>query len=321
MYVAPPVILVIVSFTSFLLDDNVEARIIIITGVLTQLIMQWAAIYNKLPPVSVLTQLDVWMLTNLAFVGIVLIVNAVICHFVIKEKEEKEEMKERKTKKEKIKTKTKVHKSSDNALEGSKSEIQASSQQVGQTDERTRLLDSKQPTYHSTENSTDQAIGKKPNCVETPCQLLSEKKGLEEDFHEFLEDNEEITTSTKWEDAKNILKEDPRFERARIIDMASTWYQTYLDKKKKENFQCLLKEKLKTFTMKWFSKWERVKWKIDHDPRYAVVDVAKRKQWFNEYQRSQILTYINAICFVGIAVLYFSFVGIFWKMWAKNNKE
>ncbi|XP_053387412.1 uncharacterized protein LOC123543191 [Mercenaria mercenaria] len=88
MYIAPPIIIVVVSMTSFLLGENTGSRITVPTGALTQLVMQWAAIYSKLPSVPVLTYFDKWMLMNLISVGTVLFVNACICHLVYSKGEE-----------------------------------------------------------------------------------------------------------------------------------------------------------------------------------------------------------------------------------------
>ncbi|XP_053388084.1 glutamate-gated chloride channel-like [Mercenaria mercenaria] len=296
MYIAPPVVLVIISLTSFLLADSISSRIIVSTGASTQLIMQWAGIYNKLPPVSDLTYIDGWMLGNLVFIGYNIIINAAIYHFVIlKEKEEKEEMKEQKTKKENIKMESKIDKRNDNVLEDNHLEMQASGhttqrnqstsrqqsegQIVKNIDETSPLVINEQSTYDTIEkegikenntsvddmdgrsrhnlgynhgegqehemtsssdnqgnesqNSTNQVIDKIRNIWKRLKDLiffLHDYFKKKKDFREFLEDYEEITTSTKWEDAKEILKEDPRFERARKSNMASTWYKTYIDK-------------------------------------------------------------------------------------------
>ncbi|XP_053373545.1 uncharacterized protein LOC128546611 [Mercenaria mercenaria] len=90
MYVAPTIVLVGVSMSSFFFGDQLSSRIAVVTGSLTQIILQWAGVYGKLPPVSSLSLLDIWMLSNLVFVGAVLFVNAIIYHAVIKSNKAKQ---------------------------------------------------------------------------------------------------------------------------------------------------------------------------------------------------------------------------------------
>ncbi|XP_053389897.1 glutamate-gated chloride channel-like [Mercenaria mercenaria] len=91
MYVAPTIVFVGVSMSSFFFGDQLTSRIAVVTGSLTQIILQWAGLHGKLPLVSSLSRLDHWMLCNLVFVVVVLIANAVIYHTVIKTNKEEQE--------------------------------------------------------------------------------------------------------------------------------------------------------------------------------------------------------------------------------------
>jgi hypothetical protein len=80
MVVVPPVFVVIIALTSFLLGENVSPRITIPTGALTQLFVNWAGVHNRLSFDSTMDLFDAWMIGNISFVGFILFVNAMICH-------------------------------------------------------------------------------------------------------------------------------------------------------------------------------------------------------------------------------------------------
>ncbi|XP_053388087.1 uncharacterized protein LOC128551302 [Mercenaria mercenaria] len=152
-----------------------------------------------------------------------------------------------------------------------------------------------------------------------------ELDALKEDFFELLDSNEDITTSTEWKAAEEVVKEDPRYKRVSKTDdeMAKLWYKEYIDEKQKKDFLSLLEEKARKI-----KEWERAKWKIDHDPRYVVVEYTKREKWFQEYRWrkcifnrikwSSNVRSVNFVCFMTLAVLYCLFVTCFYCVWSSD---
>lgn len=101
MVVVPPVFVVIIALTSFLLGENVSPRITIPTGALTQLFVNWAGVHNRLSFDSTMDLFDAWMIGNISFVGFILFVNAMICHCKYKKKPPDDKVMQSKEKSEK----------------------------------------------------------------------------------------------------------------------------------------------------------------------------------------------------------------------------
>ncbi|XP_060593529.1 glycine receptor subunit alpha-1-like, partial [Ruditapes philippinarum] len=85
MITVPSSILIVTALTSFLLGDNITPRIGVPTGTLISLFVQWSGTYSRLSLDSTTFYLDIWMCVHLAFLGLILFVNACICHFKYRE--------------------------------------------------------------------------------------------------------------------------------------------------------------------------------------------------------------------------------------------
>ncbi|XP_060554152.1 glycine receptor subunit alpha-2-like [Ruditapes philippinarum] len=78
MYFAPFPIYVVISLCSIWLRKEIGSCIALCTGGIMATVLQWIAVYSRLPPVWYFTYLDGWILGNLVCICVILIINVIL---------------------------------------------------------------------------------------------------------------------------------------------------------------------------------------------------------------------------------------------------
>ncbi|XP_053374556.1 glycine receptor subunit alpha-2-like isoform X2 [Mercenaria mercenaria] len=76
MYFAPYPVFFIIAMTSFGFKNKIGSRITVCTAGITTSVLQWIAIYSRLPPVWYLTHLDGWIISHVSIIGFLLVYHA-----------------------------------------------------------------------------------------------------------------------------------------------------------------------------------------------------------------------------------------------------
>ncbi|XP_053389312.1 uncharacterized protein LOC123532204 [Mercenaria mercenaria] len=91
MYFAPYPLFFTVAVTSFGFKDQIGSRIIVCTSGISTSVLQWIAIYSRLPPVWYLTYLDGWIIAHIVIIGILLVYHSVWYMFLHQSRKEQDQ--------------------------------------------------------------------------------------------------------------------------------------------------------------------------------------------------------------------------------------
>ncbi|XP_060604242.1 uncharacterized protein LOC132757077 isoform X2 [Ruditapes philippinarum] len=107
------------------------------------------------------------------------------------------------------------------------------------------------------------------------------QKLKKEEFRELLQETPDITSYTRYDDVKEELSHDQRFQNVDTEAQREEYFNEYIQDLKRAHYVQLLQD---TPDITAYSEFHQSKHLIDTDPRYHAVDTdLYRSKWFNKY--------------------------------------